>query len=162
MYYLVLTCELLNTLCHKRHLHFTIDSYTRLCQQNKPVTSAQLPQHKILFQFALISSRQICYQNSFQLKCRDFISRVILLLMSKSKLAVTINAKERDRGQLVCYPLCAKSNSIFQPLEVVSRYHEPQHKVGDNYPYLSNLRPNICKSWCLNPHFVPNNYDLIG
>ena len=23
-------------------------------------------------------------------------------------------------------------------------------------------RPNICKSWCLNAHFIPNNSDLVG
>ena len=34
----------------------------------------------------------------------------------------------------------------FQPLEVVSRYREPQPQVVENYSYLFNLRPNICKS----------------
>ena len=32
------------------------------------------------------------------------------------------------------------------PLEVVSRYRDPQLQVGENYSYLLNLRPNICKS----------------
>ena len=44
----------------------------------------------------------------------------------------------------------------FQPLEVVSRYCDPQLQVGENYSYLFNLRPNIFKSWCLNPNFIPN------
>ena len=29
------------------------------------------------------------------------------------------------------------------PLEVVSRYHDPQLQVAENYSYLFNLRPNI-------------------
>ena len=27
----------------------------------------------------------------------------------------------------------------FQPLEVVSRYRDPQHQVIENYPYMFNL-----------------------
>ena len=49
----------------------------------------------------------------------------------------------------------------FQPLEVVSRYRDPQLKMGENYAYLFNLRSNICISRCLNTHFVPNISDLI-
>ena len=33
----------------------------------------------------------------------------------------------------------------FQPLEVVSRYRDPQPQVVKNYSYLFNLRPNIYK-----------------
>ena len=36
-----------------------------------------------------------------------------------------------------------------QPLEVVSRYRDPQPQVVENYSYVLNLRPNIYKSWCL-------------
>ena len=35
---------------------------------------------------------------------------------------------------------------IFQPLEVVSRYRDPQPEVIENYSYLFNLRPNIHES----------------
>ena len=31
----------------------------------------------------------------------------------------------------------------FQPLEVVSRYRDPQPQVVENYSYLFNSRPNI-------------------
>ena len=48
----------------------------------------------------------------------------------------------------------------FQPLEVVSRYRDPQPQVVENYPYLFNLRPKICKSLCLSSHFIHNNSDL--
>ena len=51
-------------------------------------------------------------------------------------------------------------NSNFHPLEVVSRYRDPQLQVGENYSHLLNLGPNICKSWCLNTHFVPVNCGL--
>ena len=34
----------------------------------------------------------------------------------------------------------------FQPLEVVSRYCDPQLQVGEKYLYLFNLRTNTCKS----------------
>ena len=45
----------------------------------------------------------------------------------------------------------------FHPLEVVSRYRDPQLQVAENY-YLFNLSTNICKSSCLDTHFVPNYY----
>ena len=48
--------------------------------------------------------------------------------------------------------LMANSNKFnVHPLEVVSRYRDPQLQVGENYSYLFDLRPNICKSgscWC--------------
>ena len=34
-------------------------------------------------------------------------------------------------------------NLNFHPLEVVSRYREPQLQVGENYRFLFNLRPDI-------------------
>ena len=34
----------------------------------------------------------------------------------------------------------------FQPLEVVSRYRDPQPQVVENYSHLFKLRPNIYKS----------------
>ena len=48
----------------------------------------------------------------------------------------------------------------FQPLEVVSRYRDPQPEVAENYSYLFNLRLSIYKYWCLNSHFIPNKSDL--
>ena len=61
------------------------------------------------------------------------------------------------------YPYPAKLIYLnFQPLEVVSRYRDTQPQVVENYSYLFNLRPNICNSYCLNPHFVPDNSDVIG
>ena len=36
-----------------------------------------------------------------------------------------------------------------QPLEVVSRYRDPQLQVASNYWYLFNLALKTCKSWCL-------------
>ena len=38
------------------------------------------------------------------------------------------------------------NNLNFQPLEVVSRYRDPQPQVVENYSYLFNLRRNIYKS----------------
>ena len=40
----------------------------------------------------------------------------------------------------------------FHPLEVVSRYRDPQLQVGENYSYFLNFRSNICKSLCLKTH----------
>ena len=34
----------------------------------------------------------------------------------------------------------------FQPLEIVSRYRDPQTQVVENYSYLFNLRLNLYKS----------------
>ena len=46
----------------------------------------------------------------------------------------------------------------FHPLEVASRYRDPQLQVGENYSYLFNSRPNICKYLRLNTHFIPNDW----
>ena len=55
-----------------------------------------------------------------------------------------------------------KCNFNFPTPEVVSRYRDPQLQVGENYSCLFNLMPNICKSWCLSTHSIPNTSDLIG
>ena len=39
-----------------------------------------------------------------------------------------------------------KPDKDFHLLEVVSRYRDPQLKVGENDSYLFNLKPSICKS----------------
>ena len=49
----------------------------------------------------------------------------------------------------------------FHPLEVVSRYRDTQLQVTKNYSFLFNLSTNICKSWCLDTHSIPNNSDLV-
>ena len=49
----------------------------------------------------------------------------------------------------ICSDLTLKAlnnNLNFHPLEVVPRYRDPQLQVGENYSYLVNFRPNICKS----------------
>ena len=46
-------------------------------------------------------------------------------------------------------------NFNFQPLEVVSRYRDPQPQVVENYSYSFNLSPNIYKYWSLN---IENDY----
>ena len=50
----------------------------------------------------------------------------------------------------------------FHPLEIVSRYRDPQLQVAGNYSYLLNLRTNINKSCCLHSHFSLNSSGLIG
>ena len=35
-----------------------------------------------------------------------------------------------------------------------------QLKVSENYSYLLNVRPNICKPWYLNTHFILRNCDV--
>ena len=49
----------------------------------------------------------------------------------------------------------------FQPLEVMSRYRDPQLQVVENYSNLFNLSTNICKSQCLHTHFIPNDSDMV-
>ena len=39
-------------------------------------------------------------------------------------------------------------------LKVLSRYRDPQLQVCENYWYVFNLGPSICKSHCLNAHFI--------
>ena len=49
------------------------------------------------------------------------------------------------------------SNLIFHSFVVVSRYREPQLRMGENYSDVFNLRFPIFESWCLNTYFIPNN-----
>ena len=43
--------------------------------------------------------------------------------------------------------LSAEINNLnFHPLEVVSRYRDPQLQAGENCSYLYNLKQNICQS----------------
>ena len=58
------------------------------------------------------------------------------------------------------FPLSYLTYLNFHPHEVVSLYSYPKLQIGENYLYLFNLKPNICKSWCLSTHFIPNNWDL--
>ena len=48
----------------------------------------------------------------------------------------------------------------FHPLEVVSRYRDPQLQVVWNYTYLFILSTDIYKSWRSDTHFIPNNREL--
>ena len=59
--------------------------------------------------------------------------------------------------KIPCNPY--RANLISQPLEVVSRYREPQLQVAENYSYLFSLAQTIYKHWSLNTHFVPNDND---
>ena len=45
------------------------------------------------------------------------------------------------------------NNLNFHPLEVVSRYRNPQLQVNENYSQ------NLKKYWCSNTHFIHNNSD---
>ena len=48
------------------------------------------------------------------------------------------------KNDINTYP--AKVNNLnFQPLEVVSRYRDPQLQVAENYSCLFNLSTKICK-----------------
>ena len=49
---------------------------------------------------------------------------------------------------------------ILHPLEVMSRYRDPQHQVAENYSYLFNLSTNIYNAWHLDTHVILNNSDL--
>ena len=51
---------------------------------------------------------------------------------------------------------------IIHPLEVVSRYRDPQLQVAENYSYLFSVSTNISKFRCFYTHFIPNTSDLIA
>ena len=60
-------------------------------------------------------------------------------------------------------PCTAKLNNLsFHPVEVVSRYRDPQLQVVENYSYLFNFISKHCKFWCLNIRSFPNNSDSTG
>ena len=58
-------------------------------------------------------------------------------------------------------PLTAKLfNWDFHPLEVVSRWRDPQLQVSENYTDLRKWRPAIFKSRWLMSHFIFNKYEM--
>ena len=71
----------------------------------------------------------------------------------KSRLAVSYN--HYCQSELNSFP-AKLSHLNFHPLEVVSRQRDPQLEVVKKYSFSFNLRANICKSCCLNTHFIPN------
>ena len=56
------------------------------------------------------------------------------------------------------------NNLHFHPLEVVSRYRDPQLQVAENYAYLCNLRPLNIETFTNFAVYrpIPQNSDLIG
>ena len=118
------------------------------------------------------SNEKLSFSNfKFSMSLQDFENGIIsfhwfvftfLKLWSPRSCESQLQEGERPNIQIYIinnYP----ANLIylnFYPLEVVSRYRDSQLQVCKNYSYLFNLRPNICKSLCLNTHFVPNISDL--
>ena len=90
--------------------------------------------------------------------------RTIGLTSDKYDYVQKLNCKKYNKKKLIhvfVVVQSAKLNNLhFYPLEVVSRYRDPQLQVGKNYSYSFDLRSNICKSWCFNVHFISNNNDL--
>ena len=58
---------------------------------------------------------------------------------------------------IIINPLTAKLlNLNFHPLEVVSRWRDPQLQVSENYSDLTKWRSTLFKSCCLMSHFIFN------
>ena len=58
-------------------------------------------------------------------------------------------------------PLTAKLfNLNFHPLEVVSRWRDPQLQVSENYSYLTKWRSTLIKSCWLMSHFIFNIFKM--
>ena len=83
--------------------------------------------------------------------------------LSLGEVADTPFYIQRDGISSQLNPYSAMVSDLkFYPLEVVSRYREPQLPMGENYSYLFNLGPNIWESSCWNAYFVLNYSDFIG
>ena len=92
-----------------------------------------------------------------QLPNLDLINTVVRLCRREG---VPVTLQKRVSQTILINPFPAKLSYLnFHPLEVVSRYHDPQLQVVEN---VFNLTPNIFKSLFLNTHFVPNNSVLIS
>ena len=108
----------------------------------------------------------------------DSLSNLSLFEQAKDSIYLSISCfqvYEDSLNRLEKKPvaICSAKNKVnpspaksiylnFQPLEVVSRYRDPQPQVVENHSYLFNLRPDNYKYWCLNTHFIPNNSHLIS
>ena len=75
------------------------------------------------------------------------------------KLCFLWHHRTQDISASILYRRSSLPESL--PLEVVSRYSDPQPQVVETDSYLFNLRSNIYKYWCLNTHFIPDNSVLI-
>ena len=89
---------------------------------------------------------EVCYTEWKQTLIKDRNRRTCSMLMPQSPTQGACKSPGLEWPDLITHPLLAYLNC--HPLKVVSRYHDPQHQVT-----VFNLRPNICKSSCLNTHF---------
>ena len=73
--------------------------------------------------------------------------------MSVMTFSMSINIYLSNR----LYIVGTHSNNVLtpKPLEVVSRYRDPQPQVVENCSYLFNLRRNLCNTRCVNIHLIP-------
>ena len=128
----------------------------------------------------ILSAAEYCKQNTFAVDLFAWISREIYvnnldisLIGEHSNLKNVIFCRHRflfitssfslTLSVLHCSLTLETLSCLFlnfHPIEVVSRYRDPQLQVSENYPYLFNSSANILKSWCLNTHFVSNKSAL--
>ena len=74
-----------------------------------------------------------------------------------------VMTRYREPQSVQCYPLLLILIYLyFHPLKIVLRYRDPQFQVVENYSYLFNLRSTFCKFWCFNTHFAPNISDFMA
>ena len=60
-------------------------------------------------------------------------------------------------------PPPSKSYFNFHPLEVLSRYRDPQLQVRKKSTKMLHFSVNICKSWCLLPNSITvSNFYALG
>ena len=90
-------------------------------------------------------------------KISDIFDSISHLKVNKIK---NKHLRTNRRGLILIYP-AELIYLNFHPLEVVSRYRDPQLQVSENYSYLFNFSTSICKSSCLDTRFIPNNSDLV-
>ena len=77
---------------------------------------------------------------------------------SRASSTMAVKQREIEKAfEMVVYPLTAKLiNLNFHPLEVVSRWRDPQLWVSENYSDLTNWRSTVFKYCWLLSHFIFN------
>ena len=92
------------------------------------------------------------------LACRQTLSAMVWTQDIRANVTCSsgssISLWKGIQGTFLCIPsklsLSILSSNLdiskLNPLEVVSHHRDPQLQEGENYSYLSNFRPSICKS----------------
>ena len=131
----VVTRHLAKVACSNDILYFHLPQYN--CET---LAHIYICFSNALIKMVLLNNTGVSYRRKYNMQITDYA------FISKQKII------ERSRLCIKCHNHRNKRTPSYLPRSTIPC-------VGENYSYVFNLRPIICKPWCLNTHLIPNNSD---